>query len=105
MSWWLHLIIFLLSLPFAVWMLACICRLFDEPGNRSPALVQIVAVFCAAIAASLLVARELIWPMAAALGCVTVLHVGAYWLVRRFGLGVPIYETKPDNRVRSGNLE
>ena len=88
MSIWIHILVFLTALPFAVWLLAAVLGAFEQTPRSIP-LIRVGLSLCALIIFLLLTRTELWLPVA--LACVTVflLHLGSGWAFRQFALGVP----------------
>lgn len=94
MSAWISLLAFLFALPFAVWFLANIAAVIDEPDKAKP-LVRLTLSVCAVLVILMLTDRALLNALLAAFATVTLLHLGAFFLVRKRLVGVPIYEEEP----------
>jgi hypothetical protein len=90
----MSILVFLLSLPVCVWILASACAVIDEP-QPARALVRLIAEICVLVALLLVTERDYIYPLAFAMFTVITLHVTAHTLVLRRGTGVPVYEQVP----------
>jgi len=88
------ILVFVLSLPVCVWVLASACAVIDEP-QPSRALVRLIAEICVLVAILLVTERDFIYPLAFAMFTVITLHVTAHTLILRRGTGVPVYEQVP----------
>jgi hypothetical protein len=87
MNWWANLAIFILSLPFSVWLWACFMALFDNVDKLAPSLrLCTSAVFLLAL--MLIIDRDAVWPFMAALVVVIVFHVAGFWILRKLFIGV-----------------
>lgn len=90
----LIVVTYLLGLPVSVWLLASACAIVDEPAP-APALLRLLASICVLLVFLLLTDRTLWQPLAYAFGTVVTLHIAGFMLVRKRGVGVPIYEHTP----------
>ncbi len=86
---------YLISLPVSVWLLANLLSIIDEP-NKAGAATRLVASLVLIILALLFTDREYLTPLLLGFSTVLILHVAAFFIVRRLGLGVPIIEDTPD---------
>ncbi len=89
-SW---LVVFLISLPAAVWLLANVLSLLDQRPLHQP-LIRLLASVCAVLAALLLTDRAWIHPFGVACTLVTVLHLSSGFAMRLLLLGAERLERK-----------
>ena len=90
----LMIVAFLFGLPISVWLLSALCSIIDEPSPVFSVLRLVVGI-CVVLVLLLITDRALLTPLVYAFVTVTVLHIGAFWLLRARGVGVPIFERTP----------
>ena len=94
MSVWASALAFLLALPFSVWLLANLAAVIDEPDKTKP-LIRLTLSICLVLVILLFTDRTLLSILTAAFTVVSLLHLGAFYLIRKRMLGAPIYEEEP----------
>ena len=87
-------IIFLLSLPVSVYIYASILAVIDASTKVRP-LVRLVTVCCLVLIAVTLTEPDFLMPMLYSLITVVAIHWVAFYAVRQWGLGMPIYRNSP----------
>lgn len=90
----INVLLFIVALPFSVWLLANICSVIDEPSPALPAL-RLVASLCVLVGFLLLTSVTFWQPIAWALAFVVVAHLLAYYAIFRPSLGADIYRQQP----------
>ena len=90
----ISVLVFFFTLPVAVWLLADVCAVIDEPNPVSATLRLVIS--CCLVLVFLLLTSTALWlPMAAAFGCVVLAHCVAYYVMFKRNLGVKIYQQAP----------
>ena len=83
-----------LGLPLSVWLLATLCAAIDEP-KPLPSLLRLSVAICLVLAVMLATNVDLIVPLLVSFVAVVTLHTATFFIVRRFGTGVKVYERTP----------
>lgn len=94
---WVSLLIFLIALPFSVWMLANTLSILDQHSKSKPIIRLLISA--AGIALFLNLTHRDYWvPIAIAFCIVLALHAISGWLLRR-SLGAPSYVSEAQKSV------
>ncbi len=104
MSSWTFALIYILSLPLAVGYLANLLALIDE-SRYSYALIRIIGSTSLVFVFLLVTVRQWWMPMLAALLTVTLLHVLAPYIAKKYWLGVDTYSDEPLSPSINENAE
>ena len=103
MTLFTQILVFCAAIPVGVWLLATLCTLLDEPGNRTRTLMRLIGGACGVLMFTLLTDRSLLAPVMWAAALVVVLHIVTNWGFRLLLLGVPIYTDEPPDGQSLGS--
>lgn len=87
MSWWGHLLVFVLALPISVWLWATFMGMFDN-ADKTKSLLRFMASLVAVLGLIVAVDRDAVISFGVALGIVIVLHIASFWALRKFLIGI-----------------
>ena len=94
---WVSVLIYLISLPFAVYVYASCLSLLDRSSKIVP-LARIVACGCLLLALAIVTSRTFLEPVLWAIGSVVLVHWTGFFVARHLMLGMPIYANTPPPR-------
>lgn len=89
-----EVMIYLISLPVSVYLLANLLALRDET-EKAPSLVRLAASLCVVLITLLVIGRSYLYPMLYALATIAITYVATFYLIRGFALGVTSHADRP----------
>ena len=77
-----------------MWLIAALLAIIDEP-SPGHALLRLIGAICVILLLLLLSNKVLLFPLLCAFLTVAALHLLSFYLLRKRGVGVPIYQRTP----------